>query len=117
MEVAVLRLPGLSNFTDFQHWHGHQAWRFATSASLASSMVPTSLFSPAPEPPCVPWNGLRWRFLGQPLLKLAAHPHGPFILGLCGGFQLLGRTISDPQGCESASPMPPPWVCSMSIFL
>jgi adenosylcobyric acid synthase len=31
---------------------------------------------------------------------LAHHRHGGHILGLCGGFQMLGRHIADPQGRE-----------------
>jgi len=30
----------------------------------------------------------------------AHHRQGGMILGLCGGFQMLGRRIADPQGCE-----------------
>ena len=31
---------------------------------------------------------------------LAHHRHGGRVLGLCGGFQMLGRTIADPDGLE-----------------
>lgn len=33
---------------------------------------------------------------------LAFHRRGGFVLGLCGGYQMLGRVINDPDGVESA---------------
>jgi adenosylcobyric acid synthase len=37
-------------------------------------------------------------------IDLQAHiRRGGYVLGICGGFQMLGRTISDPQGVEGAS--------------
>ena len=35
------------------------------------------------------------------LARLATGPDSPYILGLCGGCQLLGKTIHDPEGVES----------------
>ena len=37
-------------------------------------------------------------------IDLLAHVRrGGLVLGLCGGYQMLGRTIADPQGLEGAA--------------
>jgi adenosylcobyric acid synthase len=36
--------------------------------------------------------------------RLAREQSGPIVLGICGGFQLLGRRIEDPLGVESPEP-------------
>ena len=43
---------------------------------------------------------LRSTGLADALLRSVAAADGPYLLGLCGGLQLLGRTIRDPQGIE-----------------
>jgi adenosylcobyric acid synthase len=104
VDVVVLRLPGLSNFTDF--------------AALARVPGVVVRFVSAPEqlhrPDLIVLPGtrttvqslawLRAGGLAEPLRRLAADPEGPYILGLCGGFQLLGRAIEDPHGVEAGGP-------------
>ena len=41
-----------------------------------------------------------FRQQGWDIDLLAHHRHGGHILGLCGGYQMLGRTVSDPGGVE-----------------
>jgi adenosylcobyric acid synthase len=102
VDVVVLRLPGLSNFTDF--------------AALARAPGVAVRYVGAPEqlhrPDLVILPGtrttvralawLRATGLADACVRLAAAPEGPYLLGLCGGFQLLGRTITDPHGVEAA---------------
>ncbi len=45
---------------------------------------------------------LRASGLADALIARAAQPGGPETLGVCGGFQMLGRTIEDPLGIESS---------------
>src|SRR5207253_4629863 len=46
---------------------------------------------------------LRQVGLADRIVQLAKDEPGPVILGLCGGFQMLGARIDDPAGVESAS--------------
>ena len=47
---------------------------------------------------------LRRAGLADLIMALAADGEGPVVLGVCGGFQMLGRTIDDPLGVESDQP-------------
>ena len=47
---------------------------------------------------------LRTTGLADGIKGLADRPPGPTILGICGGYQMLGQTVEDPASVESAAP-------------
>ncbi|MBY0527598.1 MAG: cobyric acid synthase [Gemmataceae bacterium] len=102
VDIAVLRLPGLSNFTDFA------ALARAPGVSVRYVGGPSELLQP--DLVILPGTrttirALEWlHFTGwaKKLLQSAADANGPYLLGVCGGCQLLGRTIRDPDGIEAA---------------
>jgi adenosylcobyric acid synthase len=102
VDVVVLRLPGLSNFTDFA------ALARAPGVAVRYVGVPEQLHRPdlvvlpgtRTTVRALAW--LRATGLADACVRQAAAPEGPYLLGLCGGFQLLGRTIADPHGVEAA---------------
>ena len=48
-------------------------------------------------------------------IDIAAHlRRGGHVLGLCGGYQMLGRTIADPDGIEGAKGSVPGLACCRS---
>lgn len=102
VEVAVLRLPGLSNFTDFA------ALARMPSVSVRYVGEPSQLqhadlvVLPGTRTTLRALAWLRARRLDEALNRLVADPEGPYLLGLCGGYQLLGRTIADPDQVEGA---------------
>ena len=97
--VAVLRLPRLSNFDEFEPLSR------ADGISLRWCERPEQLEGAAlvivPGTKCtvadLAW--LRERGLAGALVERAAA--GKPILGICGGFQMLGERILDPEGVES----------------
>jgi adenosylcobyric acid synthase len=104
LDIAVLRLPGISNFTDFA--------ALARLPGVAVRFVGDVNELHRPDLVILPGTrttvrALAWLHAGgfaETLCSLAADPGGPFILGICGGCQLLGRTIADPEQVESDQP-------------
>jgi adenosylcobyric acid synthase len=101
VDVAVLRLPGISNFTDFA------ALARAPGVAVRHVSAPGQLHSPdliilpgtRTTVRALQW--LRAGGLAEELRARARSPGGPYVLGICGGLQLLGRAIADPHGVES----------------
>jgi adenosylcobyric acid synthase len=99
LRVAVPMLPGIANFDDLD------PLRAEPGVSLA--IVPPGQALPAP---CdlVILPGSKTTIADLAVLReqgwdidLCAHRRrGGHIIGLCGGFQMLGRHIADPQGIE-----------------
>src|SRR4029079_3004569 len=92
-----LFLPRIANFDDLDP--------LKLEPGIALSMVPAG--SPLPgDADLVVLPGSKATIFGLALLReqgwdidLAAHRRrGGRILGLCGGYQMLGRSIADPQG-------------------
>jgi adenosylcobyric acid synthase len=104
LEVAVLHLPGLSNFTDFA--------ALARVPGVAVRYVrepdqlrrPDLVVLPGTRTTVRALDWLRSTGLAAALRRCGADLQGPTILGLCGGLQLLGRTIADPDGVEAPTP-------------
>ena len=91
--IAVLRFPRLSNFTDFARM-GSIAWIDGPSArSYATIFLPGSKNT---------IEDLRWlREQGLDRWLREQHERGAQIIGICGGYQMLGETIADPEQLES----------------
>jgi len=100
VRVAVVRLPYISNFTDFNALeHDSRISLFYTDKvnQLAEADI---IILPGTKSTL---NDLRWlRETGLAETILRAHREGKTILGICGGYQMLGQTIDDPDGIEGS---------------
>jgi adenosylcobyric acid synthase len=102
LDVAVLRLPGLSNFTDFAALQRVPGVAIRYVSEPAQLHRPDLVILPGTRTTVLALAWLRSAGLAAALDGLIADPGGPYILGLCGGFQLLGRTITDAHGVEAS---------------
>lgn len=103
IEIAVLRLPGISNFTDFAALTRvpHLAVRYVSDPGQLHS--PDLLILPGTR---TTLRALAWMKANgwiESIRRFLANHSRSLILGLCGGMQLLGRTIEDPEGVESTA--------------
>ncbi len=96
--VAVLRLPRISNFTDVDAL-GLEPDLDVVFASDPRDLADADLVVlPGTRATISDLAWLRERGLDRAITRHVAS--GRALLGICGGFQMLGHTISDPQGAE-----------------
>lgn len=99
VSVAVIRLPHISNFTDFD--------ALAAEGGLSLVYVHPPDLLPQAEAVILPGTkntieDLNWLRRSGYASALAEHRRrGGLIVGICGGFQMLGRLIADPLQVES----------------
>lgn len=96
-DIAVVRYPHVSNFDDLEPLAAAGARvRFVRRA--AELGVPDLVVLPGSKTTIADLEWLRARGIGARLRALA--DAGVPILGICGGFQMLGQTLADPGGAE-----------------
>lgn len=102
LDVAVLRLPHLSNFTDFIPLEQHPLLSVRYVNRLYSLGMPDMVILPGTKNTTEDFLWLLQTGLGPAVQRLAAQ--GTLVLGVCGGYQILGRVLDDPMGEESGCP-------------
>jgi len=101
LDIVVIDLPHISNFTDIDalRIEPDVAVRIVRKPELLGK--PDAVILPGSKNVIGDLQALKDRGLSEPLLKLAQEGKTR-IIGLCGGFQMLGASIADPIGLESA---------------
>lgn len=102
LDVAVARLPGMSNFTDFWPLSRIPGVRVRYVERGVNFGRPDLFVLPGTKTTVRDLDWLRQVGLADRIIASRAEPDGPQILGICGGFQMLGRWIEDPLGIESS---------------
>ncbi len=98
--VAVIDLPHISNFTDFDALHIEPDVRLRVVKNPADLGEPDAVILPGSKNVMGDLAFLKKTGMGQRILELAAKKKTE-IVGVCGGFQILGSKIDDPHGIES----------------
>ncbi len=99
LDIAVIRYPHISNFDDFAPLaRAGAAVRYVRDPGGIG--VPDLVILPGSKTTISDLEWLRESGIGARLRSLA--DAGVPILGVCGGFQMLGATLRDPRGIEGA---------------
>lgn len=97
--VAVVLLKHLSNFTDFSRMeHDERVHLFYTDDAREIEKADIVII---PGSKTVVADLIELRRNGCAKAIIRAHRKGAKILGICGGYQMMGKTISDPYHAES----------------
>jgi adenosylcobyric acid synthase len=99
LEIAIVRLPHLANFDEFGALDAEPdvAIRYVTRPE--ELRAPDLVILPGSKATIPDLRWLHERGLAERIRWLAAHATP--ILGVCGGYQMLGRLVRDPQRLES----------------
>ena len=99
LDAAIIRLPHLSNFTDFMPLEQHPLLGVRYVSNAHELGAPDLILLPGTKNTVDDLLWLRQCGLEAAVQKLAAS--GTPVLGVCGGYQMLGETLADPEGTES----------------
>ncbi len=103
LDAAVLRLPRIANFTDFAALGRHPAFGLRYVAKARDLGHPDLVIVPGSKNTMSDLEWLRQNGLEAAVKKLAAS--GTPIIGVCGGYQMLGERLDDPEGHEHGGAM------------
>jgi adenosylcobyric acid synthase len=98
LRVAVVRLPRISNFTDIDALGLEPQVEVAFVDHRRALHSADVVVLPGTRATLADLGWLRERGLDTAIQEHAAK--GRAVLGICGGFQMLGRRVSDPDGVE-----------------
>ncbi len=100
VDVVVIRLPHIANFDDFDPLRHEPGVRLRFVGRAAEFGNPDLVVIPGSKTTI---SDLKWlRNEGFEPRILAARRQGVPVIGICAGYQMLGRRLSDPQGVESS---------------
>ncbi len=103
IDIAVIRVPRISNFTDFNPFESIPGVSLRYVKHPAELKNPDVIMLPGTKNTM---EDLQWlRESGMEALILKAAARGTFVFGICGGYQMLGESLSDPHGVEAGGTM------------
>ncbi|HIS81239.1 MAG TPA: cobyric acid synthase [Candidatus Scatomonas merdavium] len=99
IDLAVIRVPRISNFTDFNPFERMPGVSLRYVQNVHELKNPDMIFLPGTKNTMEDLLWMRQNGLEAAVLKAAAS--GTPVFGVCGGYQMLGETLSDPLGVEA----------------
>ena len=97
LDIAIVRFPRISNFTDFNVFEQNEnvSLRYVTNAYELEGA--DMIILPGSKNTIGDLKWMRQNGMESMLRKMSENTP---VFGICGGYQMLGRTISDPEGVE-----------------
>ena len=98
VNIAVVKLPRMSNFTDFDVFSQYDGVAVQYAARYSELENADMIIIPGTKSTISDMNWLRESGM-EAMIKKCAQKGTP-VFGICGGFQMLGKSISDPHNTE-----------------
>lgn len=99
IDIAVIRLPRISNFTDFTALSMEPGVSLRYVSNVRELGEPDVIIIPGTKSTIRDMEWLRATGLEAKLMQ--KHHAGKLIIGICGGYQMLGERIIDEKGAET----------------
>lgn len=99
VRIGVLRLPYVSNYTDFDCFEQEPAVDLVYFDRPAEVFTMDAVILPGSKNTLEDLAHLHGNGVADALV--AFHKAGGVVVGVCGGFQMLGTSVRDPHGVES----------------
>ena len=101
IDIAVVRIPRMSNYTDFNVFELIPGVSLRYVTSVRELGQPDMIIIPGTKNTTGDLKWLRQSGMEAAILKHANS--GTVVFGVCGGYQMLGKQISDPYGEEDGT--------------
>ena len=101
VNVVVVKLPHISNFTDFDALERDARVRLIYGEGPEDIEAADIVILPGTKATLSDLDHLRRSGMAGAVLR--AHDAGKTVMGICGGYQMLGQSIVDPQGVEGVA--------------
>lgn len=98
-DIAVLALPRIANFDDFDWLRAEPGVHIRHVDSVERLGNPHAIIIPGTKSTIADLYWLRQSGLAEAVIKFAKK--GGEVVGICGGYQMLGQSIHDPDHVES----------------
>jgi len=99
IDIAIIKLPHMSNFTDLNALEHVQGVRVRYVEQLEEIREPDLILLPGTKNTMEDLIHIRKNGIEEEIKRL--NGKGTAVFGICGGYQMLGRDISDPHKTES----------------
>lgn len=98
IRIAVIRFPKIANFTDFSVFGCIPGVTLCYVSSVSGLGTPDMVILPGTKNTIADLEWMRQNGLEDAVLELAGQ--GIPVWGICGGYQMLGEVLEDPEGAE-----------------
>lgn len=98
INVAVVLLKHISNFTDFQRLEQDERVNLFYTNMIDEVLSADIILLPGSKNTLSDLYELRKNGLAKAIMQ--AHRDGKTVMGICGGYQMLGQSVNDPEGVE-----------------
>lgn len=105
VNVAVVLLRHMSNFTDFNALERMPEVNLFYTANAEELAKADIILLPGSKNTMADLQHIRKEGLASVILQAA--DQGKAVYGICGGYQMMGQEIRDPQGVEGSTPVMP----------
>lgn len=103
LDIAVIRLPRISNFTDFAPLERIPGISMRYITRTEELKHPDLILIPGSKNTMDDLKWMRQNGLEAAVKKYVAA--GDPVFGICGGYQMMGQTLADPNGVEAGGTM------------